>query len=154
MYIGTHTSSSCSSKYWFTCRAAPNNNHLRNGHYIKLVSGGWSQSGYIEASSVIIVIESERICPTISSGNCDLIARNRRNAPEYRSLPVDPYISGTNIHALNGDIYRLGWWNCMKTTETVEKENQALVCYQMKERLNRNHCICMVQKMVGLQNTK
>ena len=114
----THTSSSCISKYWITCRTAPN--HLRNGHHTKLISGGWNQSSYVEDGSFIIVIESEKISPM---GNGDLIAGNTGDPPEYRSLPVDSYKGGTNIHALNGDIYRLGWWNCMEITVEKGKSN-------------------------------
>ena len=59
----------------------------------------------------------------ISLGNGDLIVGNPGNASEYRNLPVDSYKGGTNIHVLNGDVYRLGWWNCMEIKVEKGKSN-------------------------------
>ena len=102
-------------KSWIALWTFPNNPHrFWNGRHTELISGSWSQPGHIEVSTGNIMVESERVCPIINWGHCDHIAGDSRDASKWRRLPANLCKCGTNIHSPNGNVCRLGGWNCSR----------------------------------------
>ena len=49
---------------------------------MELISGSRSQTGHIEVSPGVIMVESGGVCPTIDWGDCDHIAGDSGDASE------------------------------------------------------------------------